>query len=174
MNLTEKQKIKEVVLHILNETQGLDYYKIFKVLYFAEREHLGKYGRRIIADQFCALPYGPVPTNLYDAVKDKVISELLADVVKFAGEDASNVLLPKRPCNLEYLSASDIACINNSIKENARLSFFQLKEKSHDLAWENAGHCKVMSSVDMARAFGASEDMLEYIREQENLDRILV
>lgn len=170
----EWQKLKEVVLYILNETQGLDYYHIFKVLYFAERDHLAKYGTRIVADEFYALPYGPVPTHFYDAIKDKrQLKCKLSDVMTLAGEDASTVLLPKRAYNPDYLSVSDIECLHKSIEENVHLTFAQLKNKSHDSAWEATGHCQPISSVDMARAGGASEDMIAYIKEQIQIDCLL-
>lgn len=169
----ETQKLKEVVLYILNKTKGLDDYIVFKVLYFAEREHLCKYGSRIVADEFCALPYGPVPTHLYNAIKDKTISALFTDIIAFTGDDASNVLLAQRACDLDYLSNSNVACIDNAIQDNIGLSFSELKEKSHDLAWQRASYCKTISLTDMARAGGASEEMIKYIREQKELESLL-
>ncbi|MDY6148510.1 MAG: Panacea domain-containing protein [Porphyromonas sp.] len=172
MNKYEWQKLKEAVLYILNYTGGLDYYRVFKVLYFAEREHLMRYGVRIIADDFCALPYGPVPSHLYNAIKYEQGGSI-ADVVEFAGEDASNILLPKRSYDADYLSSSDIACLENSIQANAKLSFSELREKSHDSAYNETDHCRPISEVAMARAAGASEDMIEYIREQQEIERVL-
>ena len=37
----EDQKIKEVVLYILSKTGVVDYYHLMKILYLAERQHLG-------------------------------------------------------------------------------------------------------------------------------------
>lgn len=31
----DKQKLTEILLYILNKTKGLDYYHVFKVIYFA-------------------------------------------------------------------------------------------------------------------------------------------
>lgn len=170
MNSLERQKLKEVVLYILNITGGLDYYRVFKVLYFAEKEHLKLYGTRIVADNFAALPYGPVPSVLYDAVK----ANLYTDVITRAGDDASMVLLPKRNFNSDYLSQSDILCLNRSIQENAKLSFSEMMEKSHDTAWQKARQRSgFISLVEMARAAGASEEMLDYIEEQSQIENSL-
>ena len=62
MNKYEQQKIIEVVLYILNKTGGIDFYHLFKIIYFAEMKHLVKWGHRILSDDLCALDYGPVPT----------------------------------------------------------------------------------------------------------------
>ena len=59
MAAIDNKKIVEAVLYILNVTKGLDYYHVFKVLYFAEREHLKLWGTKILADDFVAMEYGP-------------------------------------------------------------------------------------------------------------------
>lgn len=183
MTLFDRQTLIEAVLYILNATKGIDFYHVFKILYFAEQKHLVKWGTRITADNFRAYDYGPVPDNLYDAVKAKrqgtsnigrgkhLLSGMFDDAVSFAGEDAPNVMLAKRNANLDYLSESDIQCLDESIKENAHLTFNQLIEKSHDSAWQEARNKKdkegdVINPLSIARAAGASEDMIEYISEQ--------
>ncbi|MDR3184053.1 MAG: SocA family protein [Prevotellaceae bacterium] len=180
MNKYEQQKILEVVLYILLKTGGIDYYHLFKILYFAEREHLAKWGDRITADDFFALQYGPVPTRLYNAIKkqnapDANLDKLLWEVVEFAGDDAPNVLLPKRSPNPDYLSESEKMALEKSIDENSKKLFRELKSKSHDVAWENAVKRSPgrISPIDMARAEGTSDDMLEYIQEQIALSAAL-
>jgi uncharacterized phage-associated protein len=93
MSTYERQKLVEVVLYILNKTGGLDYYHLFKVMYFAEREHLASWGDRITADEFHALPHGPVPTLLYDAIKKK---ERDADPDRATGRQPGDFYLPER------------------------------------------------------------------------------
>ncbi|EXY76519.1 hypothetical protein M124_4595, partial [Bacteroides fragilis str. 3988T(B)14] len=42
-------KIRAVVLYIMQSfTQGVDYIKLFKILYFAQQDHLVKYGKVIV------------------------------------------------------------------------------------------------------------------------------
>ncbi len=183
MTLFDRQTLIEAVLYILNATKGIDFYHVFKILYFAEQKHLVKWGTRITAEEFHAYDYGPVPSNLYGAVRTKRIgtsgagrarqqfSHMFNDAISFAGEDAPNVLLARRNANLDYLSESDIQCLDDSIKENAHLTFSQLKEKSHDSAWHEAYDNKgtegdLMNPLSIARAAGASDDMIEYISEQ--------
>ena len=55
----DKQKLTEILLYILNKTKGLDYYHVFKVIYFANISYLAKYGFPMVSDEFCALPDGP-------------------------------------------------------------------------------------------------------------------
>lgn len=169
MQQEDWQKLKEVVLYIITATKGLDYYRVFKVLYFAEREHLKRYGKRIVPDDFVALPYGPVPTRLYDGIKEEDYSEIF-DIV----EDYT--LIPIRNCNMDYLSTSNIECLDQSIRDNAGLSFPELKEKSHDTAWEKATktRSRIISPIDMAIEAGASESIVNYIQEEELLEATLM
>ena len=176
------KKLTELVLFILGKTGGVDFYHAFKILYFAEMKHLAKWGSGIVPDEFCALKYGPVPTQLYDAVKElnhprMILSEELSEVIQFAGEDAPNVLLPKREANLKYLSKSEIEALEQSIEENESLTFGQLMRKSHDEAWEEANRrtngTNVISPVSMARVLNADDAMLEYIEEQMQIESAL-
>ena len=180
MSRYEQQKIVEVVLYILNKTEGIDYYHLLKVLYFAEREHLVKWGDKITADDFFALQYGPVPTRLYNAIKkqntpDANLADLLWEVIEFAGDDAPNVLLPKRNTNEDYLSESEKIVLGNSITENAKKLFQELKDKSHDAAWRKAfnSSSKRISPIDMAKEEGATDAMIEYMQDQIALNAAL-
>lgn len=48
-------KIKAVVLYILQHFKdGVDYIKLFKIMYFAQREYLATYGLTIVEDTFKA------------------------------------------------------------------------------------------------------------------------
>ncbi len=176
------KKLTELVLYILGKTGGIDFYHAFKILYFAEMKHLAKWGSGIVPDEFCALKYGPVPTRLYDAVKElnqpkMALSECLAEVVRFAGEDAPNVLLPKREANLKFLSRSEIEALEQSIEENKSLTFGQLVGKSHDEAWDEANRhvngTNIISPISMAKVFHADDAMLEYIEEQMKIESVL-
>lgn len=178
----DKKKFQEVVLYVLGVTGGIDFYHVFKILYFAEMKHLATWGNGFIPDDFCALKYGPVPTILYDAVKNigfsgVEFSKELSEVVILAGEDAPNVLLPKRMADTEYLSKSEIKALDDSIAENESLTFEQLKNKSHDTAWREAfkkvNGTNIISPLSMAKVIHADDAILEYLKEQMEIDSAL-
>ena len=178
----DSKKLTELVLFILGKTGGVDFYHAFKILYFAEMKHLAKWGSGIVPDEFCALKYGPVPTQLYDAVKEldrprMTLSEELSEVIQFAGEDAPNVLLPKREANLKFLSKSEIEALEQSLEENKSLTFGQLMRKSHDEAWDEANRrvngTNIISPISMAKVLHADNAMLEYIEEQMRISSVL-
>lgn len=52
-------KIKTVLLYIMQSfPQGVEYTKLFEILYFAQQDYLVKYGKVLIEDSFMALKYG--------------------------------------------------------------------------------------------------------------------
>lgn len=182
MTSFDSKKLTELILYILEKTGGVDFYHAFKILYFAEMKHLSKWGVGIVPDEFCALKYGPVPTRLYNAVKElnqpkMALAECLAEVIQFAGEDAPNVLLPKREANLKFLSKSEIESLEQSIEENKSLTFGQLMRKSHDKAWDEADRrangTNIISPISMAKVLHADDAMLEYIKEQMQIESVL-
>lgn len=178
-------KLKAVVLYIVNKCGPIDYFHIFKILYFADREHFAHYGRRIVEDTFCALENGPVPSTLFDAIKITVGQikrregnplNIISDSLQPSDSVYSYYLSAKENPDMDELSKSDIACIDNSIKENRDISFGVLSKKSHDAAWSEAWNRKNSSPIDelsMARAGGANDAMLDYIKEVRTTDFLL-
>ena len=59
-------KTVNAVLYIVERLKRKDFHKIFKLLYFSDREHLNVYGRTITGDTYIAMADGPVPSNVYD------------------------------------------------------------------------------------------------------------
>ena len=169
----DKQKLTEVILYILNKTKGLDYYHVFKIIYFANIAHLAKYGFPMVSDEFCALPDGPVPSILYNCIKgdaycDKDLKHMLDNTVSKGADDAYYMLEAKRNADSDYLSKADIEALDRSIAENGSLPYGELRAKSHGEEWgrayKQAGR-KVMDIVGMVKDGMASEDMIEYIKE---------
>ena len=181
MTQFDKQKLTEVVLYILNKTKGLDYYHVFKIIYFANIAHLAKYGFPMVSDEFCALPDGPVPSELYDCIKgvtccDRELRDMLEKNVSKGTDDAYYMLEAKRNADLDYLSKADIEELNNSSSENANLSYGDLRAKSHGKEWERAYQLqgrKVMDIVGMAKDAMASDAMIEYIKENLAIEAAL-
>lgn len=182
-------KLKSAFLYILNKQKSIDQFHVFKILYFADRDHLSRYGRRIIKDTFCALRDGPVPSNLYDTVKFKNghlrnpeyynSSDFQPILNSFdtGSEDAYFYLFATEKPDLDELSKSDMECLDASYEEYKDLNFGELSTLSHDSAWKKAWgdrHSSPMDFLDIAEAGGANEDLIEYIRETEEFASCLL
>ena len=169
------QVIKEVLLYILSKTGVVDYYHLMKILYLAERQHLAKWGEKITTDDYYALPHGPVPTRIYDslkAVKDGK-GGFLADILS-VDENTPNVS-PLREPNMDYISKSEIEALDNAIAKNIVKSFQELEQMTHDEYYYKAlENGRKMSIEDIARSGGASEEMIEFIREDMAINNALM
>ena len=88
------------------------------------------------------MDYGPVPSNIYDIVKEvrgDSIYKLDGNLDQVLSVENNNNILPKRDAKLEYLSESDIECLDESIDKHINMTFGELVELSHDdKAYESA------------------------------------
>jgi hypothetical protein len=117
----------------------------------------------------------PVPTRIYDALK--AVKEgnegFLADVLTVE-KDMPNVA-PLRTPNMEYLSKSEVEALDNAIAKNIVKSFAELEQMTHDEYYHKAlANGRKMSIEDIARSGGASEEMIQFIREEMAFDKALL
>lgn len=158
------QKTLETLLYISNKCH--DMYTILKVFYFADKEHLSKYGRLITGESYIAMKSGPVPSAMYDMIKDVRDHRFLGNddtLQKSFRVENTNDVYPLRQPNLKYLSNTDIECINSAIKKYSKLSFAELHKQSADSAWEQANENDSMSLHDIIKTLPNSRELLEEI-----------
>lgn len=132
----------EVVLYLAQKSKDSTFHHIFKLLYFADRLHLARYGRLICGDQYIAMKDGPVPSDLYDmfkAVRGGYDYNRLPEVTEAISVAPNGyTIIPQRRANLEWLSDSDIECLDESLRDYDHFSFPELSRRSHDDAWKSA------------------------------------
>lgn len=163
-NLHEEKAVNSL-LFVASQLEKADTHKTYKILYFADQKHLLKYGRPIFGDMYVKMKYGPVPSFVKNVVDEEIegLEEVVAKYHKYH-------IQPLAEPNLDYLSESDIECLNESIEENKHLSFNDLTNKSHDEAYNKSSWS--INYLDMARAIGADENTLKYINQQMINDSI--
>ena len=69
------KKLINALAFFAGEITDLDKLKAAKLLYFADKHHLVRYGRPILGDCYCALDAGPIPSRSLDIMK-RIISQL--------------------------------------------------------------------------------------------------
>lgn len=180
--IDEVKKIESVVLYVLrNFTEGVDYIKLFKIIYFAHKEYLANYGKVLCPDTFKARTFGPVP-----ALSDKVIKlvEYKEDDID-SYPDLKNFFNSIRVQNqlvyalaepdMDYLSKKECEYLDkwcNYCKDKD--SRTELSPESHDEAYQKAyarykedPQLGTLTNIEIAKAGGATDKMLAYIREKE-------
>jgi len=168
----DKEKTLNAALLILNQLGEADYHKVFKILYFAEQQHLKNFGQPLTGDAYQAMPFGPVPSFLYDIFKAAENHQSPFSEAVELSKSFSVVRKDKIPyvsalvtADTDQLSETNVEAILKSIEENHHLSFKEITDKSHDTAWIKAEKAvdTEMSYLDIAASAEASEEMLTYI-----------
>ena len=168
----DPERALELVLYVASRLRYPTLHSVSKVLYFADREHLSRYGSLLSGDNYVAMRHGPVPSAIYDLLKaavgrlEPLIPSQFYDLVgqSLSVEEGSRVR-PLRAANLELLSASQRECLDASIKANGRLSFKRLTDKSHDAAWRSVDENDLIDVRTIAKTLPNAKQVLAYLTE---------
>lgn len=171
--------IKAVLLYILTHSEDgkRDIYSLVKAAYYAQQNHLARYGTPLFKDCICALPFGPVPSNIYNILKmargdSRVLDyhkaddmHLASDAIAFENERFS---AKERP-DMDFLSLSDTECLNYGISKVAGMSFCQIMDDTHGQEWSRAFNSgtslKEMDIMNISKEGNASDDALKYLKD---------
>ena len=162
-------KAVNAVLYITHKLKRNDFHKIFKVLYFADRNHISDYGRSITGDTYIAMTDGPVPSNLYDIFKSVRGDGYFKDKGQFSNIFKVvnwDLIQPLSAANIKKLSKTDIDYLDNAIVDYGELSWEEVKEKSHDYAWRNTARNTPISLDNIVIETGNDTSYVEYLKEQ--------
>jgi uncharacterized phage-associated protein len=136
----DERKGREALAYITSKWPGVTVFFASKALFFAEKAHLNRYGRPIVADTFIAMPNGPVPSTLYDFLKDGF--GLAGDPEAFkAAINTLNYprLEARREPEKDALTDSDIECLDEAIAFCRPRGFGHLSQITHqEKAWSQA------------------------------------
>jgi uncharacterized phage-associated protein len=165
VNTFDPQKAHEVILFLASRCTEKGYYNILKLLYLADKIHLQRYGSFICGDNYVAMDLGPVPSSTYDlikAVRDKRFSSFPADfnVIGYTIET-------QRDANPDFLSESNIECLNEVLRTFGSCSFNDIMEAAHDTVFKK--YHKPNTSIPIpieaiASQLDNSKEVIDYLR----------
>jgi len=166
----DPERALELVLYVASHLRYPTLHSVSKVLYFADKLHLSRYGSLATGDNYVAMRHGPVPSAIYNLLKAAAGRQeplIPADFYQLVDrslkvEDRRRVV-PLREPHLELLSASQRECLDESIKANGRLSFKRLTEKSHDAAWRSVDENDLIEIKAIAKTLPNAKQVLAYL-----------
>lgn len=168
----DKVKTLNALLFVANRVRRKDFHKIFKIIYFADRQHLADWGRPITGDTYIAMEAGPVPSRMYDMMKIVRGDSYLPDTEGlghyFKVENWMYVH-PLQDAELGQLSSNEQEILSEAIRKYGDLSYDELKEKSHDVAWRSTARDFSISWDDIAREAGLDEVEVACLKEYSTL-----
>ena len=125
------RKAVEVILWFADKQPRITFHTLLKLLFYADKYHLNRYGRPIVGDDYRALQWGPVASATYDILKgDDLGLESLGAEPPFTVEGKFHVK-GNRASDLDALSESDIEALAWAIEKYGGLSFGQLTRRTH-------------------------------------------
>lgn len=158
----------EAILYIATHSQDPTFHHIAKLFYFADLCHLERYGRFICGDRYIAMKHGPVPSGVYDMLKAARNGEDYLHFqnlqVAFRVEGNHHVVALREP-NVEWLSDSEIECLDEAISKYDRFDFGQLCRESHDAAWLSANDNDEISLEAIINRIGNPTGLLEHLQD---------
>ncbi len=178
--------IRAVLLYIIKNSseERRDVYSIVKTAYYAQQLHLSKWAQPIYRDNIAALPFGPVPSYIYDILKlargekserrflKKYGLDGVADAIGFNAES----FYVKEDPEMDYLSVSNIECLDAAIEKVASMDFDSIAKDTHGEEWKRVFYdesLRFMDDLNIAREGGASEDVISYLQESLEMDKLL-
>jgi len=114
------------ILWFLDKHSGtLSKLKLVKLVFFADKKHLRRYGRPIVGGRYYAMPHGPVSSELLTYINS------MASPEAFPFALLGNDLSAKIPPDLGILSQSDIEILENVNNEYGHFHPLSLRNYTH-------------------------------------------
>ncbi len=158
-----RRKAIEAILYLSQRVSSSDIYGICKLLYLVDKISLEQYGRFVFGESYVAMKEGATPSNAYDLLKQSAKSPI--NGLKVEG----NQVVGLRKAKLDYLSESDIECLDQIISKYGKVTNWSRRRQAHDDAWKKAWDKRgTKRSVSIpiesiAGMFADSDDLIEYL-----------
>ena len=159
----DKTKAIEVILYLAPKVADSDVYGICKLLYLVDKTSLEKYGRFVFGETYVAMEEGATPSGVYDLLKDA--AETPNDEMKIEG----NNIIPLREPSIDYLSESDIECLDLIIDIYGKVPNWRRAIDAHDDAWRESWDKRGSKrSVgipieSIAKLLESSDDLIDFL-----------
>jgi len=157
-----ESKAIETILYLANRISRSYKYNICKMLYLADKASLEKYGRFIFGESYSAMKEGATPSKSYDLLKE--VAEECTDDLCVEG----NAIVALRDANLDYLSESDIECLDQTIAvydKNPQKMYDDAHDDAWERAWENKGGKRSADIPvrNIAKTLANPKDLIDYL-----------
>jgi uncharacterized phage-associated protein len=129
----DSKKTTQAVNYLARKSGGqIDKLKTIKLLFFADRYHLRKFGRPVTNDNYFAMDLGPVGSGAKDIIDQTVYlpKKVKSYAEKFLDKE-DNTVKSKEDVNMGVFSISDIEALNFVWDIFGKFTGFRLKDISH-------------------------------------------
>lgn len=156
--------------------------KIIKLLYFADKEHIIRYGRYLTDDRYIKMKNGPAPTRILNFINNpneyvysRSEKKYLDYYISFADSKYRTITSKNKP-DLKILSVSEIEILDYVLSEYGPKTARELVDLSHqEKAWTNANDVGYLKTEDIISEVEPKkkEQLLIYLYQQDDDARII-
>ena len=171
-------KLIDTVNYLLNLNGGkLNYTKLIKLLYIADRELLNEFGFTITGDTYYSLHNGPILSKLYNLVKKDAIAPQQAEWDNYFYKEGYDLCGDKLNRPVQELSEIEMEKLEEIDRKYKDYSFGQMIDLVHDPEfcpeWEDPGTSNQRISLqDILVKYGKQdiETANEIVEEYKSLE----
>lgn len=136
--MVETGTIIESLYYLLKNLGSTDKLKLVKLVYFADKFHLIKYGRTITNDEYWAMDHGPVGSNIKDILEYDVVLTISENERQYAtkffskiGENEFSANKIEEIPKFKFLSETDIEALDFVIQHFGKMGTWAIRDYSH-------------------------------------------
>ncbi len=168
MSRFDEKKALAAILYLARKRGAINLYALLKTLYYADKNHFQEWGRSITRDAYYRLPYGPVPSSVYDMLKsvrgDGHWYRDLSAILRFKDD---RTIVPLEEPDFDELSESDIEALDASYAERGEKAFEELCDEAYRDPAVKRSSVRKMTQEDLAEDDPVLLEHLKEIRENE-------
>ncbi len=157
----------EAILYVAKRVRAPTFHTISKVLYFADLEHLERYGRFVTGDRYIAMEYGPVPSDLNNIMRaargESQYVDQKEEIKSAFAVPARYTIHALREARGSVFSKSDMECLDEAIAKYGHKSFGELVDDSHDAAWRATAEGQEMQLSNIVAMMKHPDEILEHL-----------
>jgi uncharacterized phage-associated protein len=165
----DREKAIQAILWLLGRNNGtMGKLQLIKLFFWADREHLARYGRPIVGGNYYNLDHGPVSSELLNLVNEAGASSLPFNIDSTTHQISTSGIPDSR-----WLSKSDLDVLDEIYKQYGHFDGIQLRDMTHELRAykENAPPKKSRKELPYEDFFldldAKAQEMLKIIHDEQ-------
>lgn len=170
----DMEKARDAIAYLASwSPTGVDIYTACKLLLFAEKYHLVRYGRTITGDRYFAMKLGPIPNRILRLLQMLIDDpDSVPDFARVLTVDSSYPYphIRAQRTSSENLSQSDFEALDLTLQRFGSREFKELKVAAHAIeaykkAWSNRGN-KLSAPMAFEDFFDGDGDAISGVLEE--------
>lgn len=131
----QREKLLQAIVFFVENTKACHGLKLFKLLYFLDFEIFRQTGRTVTGLEYRALPMGPVPTTLYDELRNP--GGDMREVVNVTVTPERTDFSPRVRFDERYFTNRELKAMNEIVEWAKYAGSTAMTDASHehDLPW---------------------------------------